>query len=120
MRVQGLRVSKLIINTDGASDNKNRIVFAFLMFIVHLGWYDCVEYYFLIPGHSHWIVDRDCFSHIGRARFFAACFCVLHFWNVFLPRAFSKTAIFPQRIDLPEIFNFRMYFEPHLRELKGH
>ena len=46
MRVQGLRVSKLIINMDAASDDKNRVVFAFLMYIVHLGWYDCVEYYF--------------------------------------------------------------------------
>jgi hypothetical protein len=73
----------------------------------------------LKPGHSHWIVDRDCFSPIGRIRWVRNCFSPSDFWNFFIPNAFKKQPN-PFKIDFPCILDWKSFLSPFLRDITGH
>ena len=45
--------SKLFLQADNGSENKNRAMLFFLCWMVHLHIFLSIEFYMLIPGHTH-------------------------------------------------------------------
>ena len=89
------------------------------MYLVSIGWYQEIEYHLLIPGHSHWIVDRDCFSPIGRMCFTHNCYSMQHFWDDFIGHAFDNSRL-PYALLLPCVLDWKEFLQPCLRDITGH
>lgn len=67
LRFEDKLAPNLILQTDNCSrDNKNRWFLAFFAYLVKLGWFQTVEIHYLQPGHSHDMVDRECFGPLGQ------------------------------------------------------
>jgi len=57
---------RLHIQGDNSSkDNKNRVVFAYLCWLIMIGWFDDIEFHCLLQGHTHEDIDQ-LFSTIAR------------------------------------------------------
>jgi hypothetical protein len=117
MRASGIHKPIFYLNTDNAyKDNKNKYMLAFLMMLVHHGWFKEIEYHLLMPGHSHWVVDRDCFAPIGRIRFVLNCFSISAWWNFFLPKAVKRVS----QLFMPCIYDWKSFLAPFIRPITGH
>jgi hypothetical protein len=121
IRSSGKHSTRLVLNTDNAAkDNKNVTMFAFVSMLISLGWYTSVEYHLLMPGHSHYCVDRDCFSKIGKKKQRKNCMTEDDFWTTFLPSCFSETSLPGTLLKLIAIYDWKAYFLPHLVAVHGH
>jgi len=49
---------KLVLQVDGGSENKNKVLFAFLALLVATGVFKQIEVVFLMVGHTHDLVDQ--------------------------------------------------------------
>ena len=120
MKQEGYKARKLVLNMDNAKDNKNQYMLAFCIMLVKMGWYESVELHFLMPGHSHFYVDRDCFAMIGKHK---RKFNIMHpdaFWDTFVDKCFPKATVKPTRLDFPAVYDWKSYFDSHIRPLQGH
>ena len=57
--------AKLYVQGDNGSENKNRAVLFFLCWMIDLHIFQTIEFYMLIPGHTHEDIDAW-FSVISR------------------------------------------------------
>ena len=62
---------------------------AYLCWLIHSDFFDEIEYHLLMPGHSHYCVDRDCFAPLGKAKTKIDCFNEHSFWSHFISKTFS-------------------------------
>jgi hypothetical protein len=81
------------------------------MLLVKKGWFKDIEYHLLIPGHSHWVVDRDCFSDLGKLKMRKACATMSEFWTSFVRTAYTNPANRPNPMEPPAIFDFKSWLE---------
>jgi hypothetical protein len=121
-RMAGKLSDKLILNTDNCfRDNKNKYTFAFLIMLIHYGWFSSVEFHLLMPGHSHYCVDRDCFACIGRKKWAANCPHPEHFWDKFLPSCFTSPSVIPPtKLDIDAVWDWKTFFSPHIGNVSGY
>lgn len=67
LKEKGKLGKHLMLQMDNCwKDNKNKYFLGFLAEIVAAKWFISVEVFYLRPGHSHAMVDRDCFKPLGR------------------------------------------------------
>ena len=89
--------------------------------LVHHSWYDNIEFHFLMPGHSHYCVDRDCFSCIGKCKWKANCHTPSEFWETFLPSCFTSDDVArPSRLLIDGVWDWKSFFCNHLNDISGH
>ena len=50
---------RLIFFDSCSGQNKNNVMFNWYYALITKGLYDCIEHYFLIPGHMYLLTDRD-------------------------------------------------------------
>lgn len=61
----GALPSLLVLQLDSSwSENKNRYVYAFVVWLVGLGWFERVKIHYLIKGHTH---DLCILDHLERS-----------------------------------------------------
>ena len=122
VRLQGYRSAKLLLNTDNCfRDNKNKYTFAFLLMLVHYGWYDTIEFHLMMPGHSHFCVDRDCFACIGKRKWKSNCPTMEAFWATFLPLCIKGTDVIPpSQLQIPAVWDWKSFFTPCLNKISGY
>ena len=82
----------LMIQMDNCfKDNKNKFLLGFLASLVARKMFKVIEVYYLQPGHSHDMVDFECFGPMGRkARHMYDFLTPEEFWNNFVARSFAR------------------------------
>jgi hypothetical protein len=121
-REKGQLGKNLMLQMDNCwRDNKNKWFFGFLAKLISLNWFHSVEIYYLSPGHSHAIVDRECFKPLGRnARSLYSYWTPDEFWNNFVAQAFRKTTKKLGSMAHVVVWNWKNWMEPYLRKMKFH
>ena len=99
-------------------ENKNRWVLAFCSWMVMIGLFRKVTLSFLLQGHTHADVDQ---LFVGIAKKYT-CTILWTLRDMFdvIPAAYPTEATRPAGVELPYMFNWKEYFNPHLMPLEGH
>lgn len=113
--------ANLMLQMDNCwKDNKNRWFFGFLTHLVELKWFQTVEIYYLPPGHSHDMVDRECFRPLGhQMRSICSFWTPEEFRSVFVHKAFRKQRRKPYFLDDVAVWDWKKWLETGLVSMKG-
>ena len=103
-----------------ARDNKNRWLLAFFAHLIHKRWLSSVEIYYLAPGHSHDMVDRECFSPLGHRYRNKHSFWTPPEFPAFLNEAWRRRERKPIVSTHIAVCDWKAFFNPHLRTIENH
>jgi hypothetical protein len=122
LKESGTLGKNLMLQMDNCwRDNKNKWFFGFLAQLIDMNWFDSVEIYYLSPGHSHAMVDRECFKALGRhARAIYSYWTPDAFWTGFVVKAFRHTRKKLRTLSNVVVWNWKEWLEPNLRHMKFH
>lgn len=121
LRKDGVLPPHLILQFDNcAKDNKNRWLFAFLAHLIHKGWCTSITIYYLMPGHSHDIVDSECFSPVGKKYRREHSVWTFTEFPGFLARAWRRRAHNPIISGDIVVYDWKGFFNSELRTIKHH
>lgn len=122
LKEQGVLRKNLMLQMDNCwRDNKNQWFFGFLAHLVDLNWFHLIEIFYLSPGHSHAIVDRECFRPLGRkARSLYSYWTPDEFWTNFVTRAFRRTTKKLGTLHQIVVWDWKEFLRPHLRKIQFH
>ena len=121
LRSQGKLPPHLILQFDNcAKDNKNRWLLCFFAHLLHKKWCKTITIFYLMPGHSHDMVDSECFSPIGRKyRRFYDCWTPSNFPS-WLKRAWKRRKVQPNISDVIVVYDWKSFFNPEMRTFSQH
>lgn len=122
LKEKGLLRKNLMLQMDNCwRDNKNKWFFGFMAKLVDMNWFHSVEIYYLSPGHSHAMVDRECFKPLGRhARALYSYWTPDEFWTNFVSRAFRRTLKRLSTLAYVAVWDWKDWMEPYLRNMRWH
>ena len=137
LRLAGSLPRCLTVQFDNcARDNKNRWFFAFFGLLIHhgkiyfhlflspfslsLGWFSSVEIYYLMPGHSHDMVDRECFAPVGHDFRKQASFWTPEDFPSFLNKAWQCRHHQPTIESHVAVCDWKSFLHDHLRVMRYH
>ena len=122
LREKGKLPSHLILQFDNcAKDNKNRWLYAFLAHLIHKKWCLTITLYFLMPGHSHDMVDHECFAPLGKKnfRYLHSCWTFDEFPS-FLKGGFRRRTIKPIISGDIVVYDWKTFFKHSLKNFSKH
>lgn len=113
--------NNLMLQMDNCwKDNKNKWFFGFMTHLVESRWFKSVEIYYLPPGHSHDMVDRECFRPLGhQMRSLCSFWTPEQFRSVFVARAFKKQRRKPVFLDNVAVWDWKKWMEPAITKMNG-
>lgn len=122
LKEQGKLGKRLMLQMDNCwKDNKNKYFLAFLGELVATKWFTSIEVYYLRPGHSHAMVDRDCFKPLGRhTRAMYSYWTPEEFWNNFVRPAFRRQLATVKQLEVVIVFDWKAWMEERLRDIQFH
>lgn len=122
LRDKGKLGRNLMIQMDNCfRDNKNKYLFAFFAYLLHHQWFRTIELYYLRPGHSHGIVDKECFQPMGsQNRCLYGYWTPEEFWDHFVHLCFRGHPRKPKFLDFTAICDWKDFFGDTLRNMKFH
>lgn len=121
LRSKGKLPPHLLLQFDNcAKDNKNRWLLAFLAHILHKKWCKTITIFYLMPGHSHDMVDSECFAPVGRK--YRRIYDVWTYsqFPAWLSRAWKKRKVQPTISDSVVVYDWKRFLTPHLRAFSQH
>lgn len=102
-------------------DNKNQWFLGFMAHLIELKWFRSVEIYYLLPGHSHDMVDRACFSPLGwKFRVISTYWTPDQFWNDFVRKGFKHQPRKPVLLEDMVVFGWKEWLDTQLRKIPFH
>ena len=121
MKQQNLLGRNLIIQMDNCwRDNKNKFFLGFAAVLVEKKIFSSVEIYYLQPGHSHDMVDAECFKPLGNhTRFMYGYWTPEEFISCFINKAWNRSPRKPGFLE-PCVWDWKEWLLPKLRNVSFH
>jgi len=103
---------------NAAKDNKNVTMFAYLCYLVKMGWFQCVHVHFLPPGHTHSNLDQK-YSVISQRLKKKDVFTLPQLINEVKP-LFGNEGAYTSHHVVPVVGDHSAYFKDKVYKLSGH
>jgi len=122
LKEKGKLGKRLMLQMDNCwKDNKNKFFLGFLAELSAAKWFKSIEVYYLRPGHSHAIVDRDCFKPLGKhARCTYSYWTPEEFLTNFVRPAFRRQLATVKQLENVVVWNWKDWMEDRLRNMQFH
>ena len=92
----------------------------FFSHLVQISWFSTVRLFYLMPGHSHDMVDRECFGPLGtHHRFRVSFWTIPDFREIFIAKAFRRRQKKPEYLE-PAVWDWKSWISPHLLPISAH
>ena len=113
------RAENLILQADNSvPENKNRYILGCFSVLVSMGWYKRMYMYYMVPGHTHSIIDSSPFKLLNAIMHKDELLTAADILSNIPTKHFKTNP--PQMVYLYDIYDWKRWLYPHLAQLFYH